>query len=123
MQALWQRFFQRLVALAENKLRWVPRRAADGEDVALSALDRFFRAAQSGRFPQLGDRHDLWTVLVLIVDRKACDLIEHEQRQRRDWRRTQQKPGTASGQPASDDHLLRSIISQEPDPGFAVEMV
>ena len=50
-QQLWQRYFQRLVGLARQKLRDVPRRVADEEDVALSAFDSFCRNAEQGRFP------------------------------------------------------------------------
>src|SRR5262249_15219134 len=34
-------------------------RPADQEDVALSAFDSFYRAAEQGRFPRLHDRDDL----------------------------------------------------------------
>ncbi len=74
VQTLWQRYFQRLVGLARKKLGNLPRRAADEEDVALSAFDSFCRAAEQGRFPRLSDRDDLWQLLVLITTRKACDL-------------------------------------------------
>ena len=36
-QRLWEAYFGRLVALARAKLRGIPLRAADEEDVALSA--------------------------------------------------------------------------------------
>jgi hypothetical protein len=58
-QKLWQRYFRRLVGLARKKLQDACRRAADEEDVALSAFTSFCKAAQAGRFPQLADRHDL----------------------------------------------------------------
>jgi hypothetical protein len=58
-QPLWERYFQQLVALARQRLRNMPRRATDEEDVALSAFDSFCRDACRGRFPQLGDRDDL----------------------------------------------------------------
>jgi hypothetical protein len=45
-QALWESYFQRLVARARRQLAGVPRRAADEEDVALSAFDSFCRAAE-----------------------------------------------------------------------------
>jgi DNA-directed RNA polymerase specialized sigma24 family protein len=80
---LWESYFRRLVALARDRLAGVPRRAADEEDVALSAFDSFCRAAERGRFADLNDRDDLWQLLAVITDRKACDLANHERRQRR----------------------------------------
>src|SRR5262249_10982176 len=68
-QPLWERYFERLVAFARGKLHGVSRRAADEEDVALSAFHSFCRAAQ--RFPRLNDRDDLWQVLVMLTARKA----------------------------------------------------
>ena len=55
-QPLWERYVRRLVGLARKKLHGRPSRAADGEDVALSAFDSFCRNAEQGRFPQLADR-------------------------------------------------------------------
>jgi hypothetical protein len=37
-QPLWERYFRRLVGFARTKLQGLPRRAADEEDVALSAF-------------------------------------------------------------------------------------
>lgn len=82
-QQLWQRYFRRLVGLARRKLRDLPRRAADEEDVALSAFDSFYRGATEGRFPQLQDREDLWHLLVAITAHKALDLVRREGRQKR----------------------------------------
>src|SRR5205085_443432 len=55
-QKLWEGYFHRLVGLARAKMRGVSRRAADEEDVALSAFDSFCRGAEQGRFPKLQDR-------------------------------------------------------------------
>src|SRR5438094_814018 len=68
---------------AIQRLCEAPRRAADEEDVALSAFDSFCDGVAQGRFPQLTDRDDLWHVLVTITARKALQLIRHEQRQKR----------------------------------------
>ena len=68
-QRIWDSYFRRLVGLARARLRDFPRRAADEEDVVLSAFDSFYRGVDDGRFPQLDDRHDLWQVLVLITVR------------------------------------------------------
>lgn len=80
---LWDGYFARLVALARERLRAIPRGAADEEDVALSAFDSFCRAAADGRFPRLDDRDDLWQVLFVLTTRKAVDLVRHETRERR----------------------------------------
>ena len=80
-QMIWEAYFRRLVGLARARLRDAPRRAADEEDVALSAFDSFCRGVDVGRFPRLDDRDDLWQVLVLITVRKAIDLRQHEGRQ------------------------------------------
>jgi DNA-directed RNA polymerase specialized sigma24 family protein len=88
-QQLWDVYVRRLVELARVHLRYVPRRAADEEDVALSAFDSFFRGVERGRFSQLDDRDDLWRLLVVITVRKACNLAKHERRQSRGAGRVQ----------------------------------
>jgi DNA-directed RNA polymerase specialized sigma24 family protein len=82
-QRLWEGYFAKLVALAHHHLLGRPRAAADEEDVALSALASFCRGAAAGRFPRLGDRADLWQLLVLLTARKAGRLRRHEGRLKR----------------------------------------
>jgi DNA-directed RNA polymerase specialized sigma24 family protein len=83
IQEIWQRYYDKLVQLARRKLGPVGRRAADEEDVALSAFHSFYRGAASGRFPQLADRHDLWKLLVTITCRKAIAQIKGATAQKR----------------------------------------
>src|SRR5437899_9640067 len=71
-QKLWEKYFRRLVGLARDRLRAAPRRAADEEDVALSAFDSFCRNAGAGRFPDLADRDGLWRLLAAFTARKAA---------------------------------------------------
>jgi DNA-directed RNA polymerase specialized sigma24 family protein len=113
-QELWERYFRRMVSLARQKLQGAPRRAADEQDAALSAFDSFCRGAEQGRFPKLDDRDDLWQVLFVLTQRKAIDLIEHEGRQMRDWRKVE--PATPEHSPVAD------LAGREPDPGFAAEV-
>jgi DNA-directed RNA polymerase specialized sigma24 family protein len=82
-QPLWEAYDPRLVALARKHLQGTSRRAADEEDVALSAFDSFCGGVAQGRFPQLKDRDGLWALLVLITVRKATDLINYNRRARR----------------------------------------
>jgi DNA-directed RNA polymerase specialized sigma24 family protein len=118
VQKLWEGYYRRLVALARKKLGGAPRRAADEEDVALSAFDSFCRGAEQGRFPRLEDRDDLWQLLVLITTRKAIDMVSHEGRDKRDWRRLQ---GGLVGDPEHGS-IMRALLGREPDPAFAAEV-
>lgn len=82
-QAIWERYFDKLVRLARRKLEGVPRRVADEEDVALSAMASFCRGAAAGRFPQLNDREDLWKLLVTITARTAVGQMKRHYAQKR----------------------------------------
>jgi DNA-directed RNA polymerase specialized sigma24 family protein len=117
---LWENYFRRLIYRARNKLAAVPRRAADEEDVALSAFDSFCRAAAQGRFPDLNDRDDLWQLLVLITDRKACDLANYERRQRRGGGKVLDEAALRLGDAAAEETPLAQLPSQEPSPEFAL---
>ena len=118
-QPLWQRYFERLVRLARQKLRSAPRRAADEEDVALSAFDSFCRGLERGRFPQLQDRDDLWRLLVVVTARKAIDQIHHEARAKRGGGRVRgesalERPGAPDGEAG-----LHEFLGREPTPETA----
>ena len=71
---IWREYFEKIVRLAKRRLGELPRRVADEEDVALSAMNSLFRGAEAGRFPQLEDRDDLWKLLVTITARKAIKV-------------------------------------------------
>ena len=115
VQQLWERYFKRLVGLARKKLSDSPRRAADEEDVALSAFDSFCRGARAGRFPRLDDRDDLWQILAMITMRKAIDLHNYEGRQSRGRGRLQSLTElTQEG--------LETIGGDEPTPELAAQL-
>jgi ECF sigma factor len=78
-----ERCFTRLARLAHVRLRAVARGPADGENVALSVFDSFFKGVAAGRFPNLGNRDDLWRLLVTITARKAHNQRRDEGRQKR----------------------------------------
>jgi len=119
-QRLWERYYPRPVGLARKKLRGLPRRAADEEDVALSAFDSFCRGAERGQFPQLGDRDDLWQLLVLLTARKAIRLYHHERRAKRGGGRVQ---GGSDLEPLdSSGGGLAEVVSDEPTPEFAAQV-
>ncbi len=113
---LWRRFYERLVHLARQKLRDVPRRAADEEDVVIDAFDSFFRGVQIGRFPNLDDRDDLWQVLMMLTTRKASNQKKHDRRQKRGG-------GAVRGEsvfrsPDDSSAGIDQVVGAEPTPEF-----
>ena len=114
-QQLWERYFQQLVGLARARLWGTSQRAADEEDVALSAFESFYQRAERGLFPQLNDRDDLWQLLAVITVRKAIDLARHEGR-----------PTRGSGRVLVLSELAElspeEILAVEPTPEFAAQV-
>jgi DNA-directed RNA polymerase specialized sigma24 family protein len=98
---LWERYFRRLVGLARRKLNGKLLRAADEEDVALSAFESFCRHTEQGRLPQLQDRDGLWRLLAVITARKAAHLLRDE------------------GRRPAEVQDLEQVLSREPTPAFA----
>ena len=122
VQRLWEGYFSRLVRLARARLWSAPRRAADEEDVALSAFNSFCRAAEQGRFPKLADRDDLWHLLVLIASRKAANLVKHEWRQKRGGGKVVRSLDAPASEDSGQGALFGELIGREPDPALAAQV-
>jgi DNA-directed RNA polymerase specialized sigma24 family protein len=122
-QHLWEGYFRRLVGLARGKLQGLPRRAADEEDVALSAFASFCRGVECGRFPQLADRDDLWRLLVTITARKALHLARDERSQKRGGGAVRDEAALCGGgRSAAEDAALDELLGHEPTPAFAAQV-
>ena len=117
-QPLWERYFGRLVGLARARLQGTPRRAADEEDVALSAFDSFCQGVEAGRFPRLDDRDNLWRVLVALTARKAIDHARAERRRKRGGGAVLDEAALGDG-PAGAVAALEDVVGREPTPEFA----
>src|SRR5262245_43544207 len=113
-ERLWATYIRRLVGLARARIGTAPRRAADEEDVALSAFDSFCRRAERGQFARLSDRDDLWQILVVITERKAIDLMRREGRKSR---------GEGKVLSFSDDSgaIGDEVLDRGPSPEFAAQ--
>ncbi|MEN1680523.1 MAG: ECF-type sigma factor [Planctomycetota bacterium] len=107
-QELWDRYFSRLVKIADDRLHRMSQEA-DGEDVALSALKSVMVGLGEGRFPHLSDRENLWPLLVTLTARKSIDQVRRQQADRR-----------AASRTVSLDEL-RAALGDEPSPEFAAE--
>ena len=77
---LWRVYYGQLRAIARRNLHVNP--VVDDEDIALSALNSFFAAAEAGRF-EIENRNDLWKLLVTITIRKTYRVAEGENAARR----------------------------------------
>lgn len=120
---LWERYARRLVGLARRKLRSTPRRAADEDDVALSAFASFCTSVARGRYPRLTDRDELWRLLAIITARKAADLVNHDRRQKRGGGAVAGESGFLDpGDPATAGAGLAQIIGREPPPELAAQV-
>lgn len=116
-QLLWERYYNRLVALARKKLGDLPRQASDEEDVVQSAFNSFFQRVRDGKFPKLSDRDDLWRLMLVITSRKAVNHRVHE-------RRAKRGAGKVKNQAAHDgvNDALIGLIGAEPTPLFAAQL-
>jgi DNA-directed RNA polymerase specialized sigma24 family protein len=121
VEAIWNRYFQRVLTVARRRLREGPYQAVeDGEDVALSALNGLAAGAAQGRFEHLHDRADLWQILAAIALRKAIN--------RRRWYRRRKRSGRPAARPhgpagsLEGDELLAQAVSKEPLPELAAMM-
>ena len=121
-QPLWERCYPRLVGLARERLRGTPRRAADEEDVALSAFDSFCRGVEQGRFPDLKDRDGLWALLVLITVRKAAELVHYNRRDRRGGGRVRGDSALAGPDGDTGADGLAQIEAGDPTPEVAAQL-
>jgi DNA-directed RNA polymerase specialized sigma24 family protein len=109
---LWQRYFERLVCLARRRLAGrVPQRAADAEDVALSAFATFCQRAERG---EVDLSESLWPLLARITQCKAARLVRHEGRQKRGGGKVR---GESVGVGEPDSELgIDGVLAAEPTP-------
>jgi DNA-directed RNA polymerase specialized sigma24 family protein len=112
VRRLWNRYFQRMIGLARERLGNSPRGVADEEDAALSAFDSFCQGVEQFQFPLLQNRDDLWRILVVLTVRKAVNLLKHGGRQKRGGGQIKE----------SDQEVLQGLLSREPTPEVSAAM-
>jgi RNA polymerase sigma factor (sigma-70 family) len=121
-QAIWERYFEKLVRLARKRLENIPRRAADEEDVALSAMHSFCRGAAVGRFPHLDDRYDLWRLLVTITARKAVAQIRRHLAQKRGGGQVRGESVFVCPDEMEAEGGIARILGEQPTPELACQL-
>lgn len=114
VEAIWDRYYQRVLAAARRRLRGGPAQAVgEDEDVALIALHALIAGAARGQFERLENRADLWQILSAITARKAG----HRRRWYERWKRAGRAadPAGAAG-PGDGARPLDGAVSKEPAP-------
>jgi DNA-directed RNA polymerase specialized sigma24 family protein len=120
---IWQCYHKRLVGLARRKLGGAPRRVADEDDVVAQAFESFVLRAQAGKFPDLQDRQDLWKLLVKITERKACNQLRDQAREKRGGGRVRGDSVFGGNGLPADGREMDYLTAQEPTPEFAAMVV
>jgi RNA polymerase sigma-70 factor (ECF subfamily) len=109
---IFERFAQRLIGLARNRLAPAIRQKVDPEDVMLSAMRSFFTRHANGQF-DLADWDGLWSLLTVITLRKCGHRVEYFQAARRDVRRE------ARAADPDDSAARWEAVAREPTPAEA----
>jgi RNA polymerase sigma-70 factor (ECF subfamily) len=113
--ALFQRYAQRLLALAHSRLSTKLAARVDPEDVVQSVCRSFFVAARAGRVV-IERSGDLWPLLVAITLHKLRRQLEYH---------TADKRSVAAEHRAGDDCLYgipAGLLAREPSPVEAVTL-
>ena len=121
-EQIWQRYVSQLVRVARRKLKSTPKRAADEEDVVLSAFQGFLNGVEDGRFLRLEDRDDLWQVLVMLTERRAIAMRRRELAAKRGGGNVRGESVFAERAADSQPQGLNQRSGREPTPAFAAEM-
>lgn len=119
-QRLWEGYFQRLVVLARRHLGTHQHCGADGEDVAQSVFKSLCLGAERGKYPQVTDRNNLWSVLIAMTANKSRDLIRRERSLKRGGGRVLDEAGLANAPEIIS--TIEEVAGQEPTPEFAVQV-
>jgi DNA-directed RNA polymerase specialized sigma24 family protein len=122
-QPLWDRYFADLVRLARSRLGKAALRVEDEEDVAIAAMNSFYRGAVEGRFPQLNDRDNLWPLLVVLTARKASNAVRQEHAGKRGGGKVKgESVWLCNGGQVDVDLGIEQVMGNEPTPAFAAEV-
>lgn len=117
-QQLWNRYAERLVQVAQHRLKYAPKRLADEEDVAASVFQSLCRGAVAGRFQNIKDRDDLWWLLLSITRQKAVNHIRRETAQKRGSKQTQGESEIDGLVSSNGGFDLDNLVGDDPTPEF-----
>lgn len=80
---LWQSVYEQIVTYARGRIAVKDQRVADEEDIAQSAMNSFFRAAEAGRLKTLTNSDELWRILITMMARKSHAFQQRQAAEKR----------------------------------------
>jgi RNA polymerase sigma factor (sigma-70 family) len=113
---LWNRFYAHLLRIARRRLNGSSRRVADEEDLVAAAFESFFQRLQTGQFPDLHGRSELWALLVTITERKAVNSVRRHMSAKRGGGRVCHESTFSAPQGPDRDALLARVEGEVPSP-------
>jgi len=119
-EALWRRYFERLVQLARQRLGDSPRRMADEQDVAMSVFKSLCEGVERGEFERLNDREDLWRLIATITARKADQQVRWLMRQKRGGGHV--RGDSVFLREGSEEAGFDGLVGGEPTPEFLAQL-
>jgi RNA polymerase sigma factor (sigma-70 family) len=117
IERLWERYSNRLIGLAKHRLRDIPLRAVDEEDIAASVFESLCRGASEGRLKDLNNRDELWWLLLALTRRKIANHVRRETAEKRGGG-TVKTETDLNGKNPRIVISLDELISHEPTPDF-----
>lgn len=75
---LFRRYYPKLVREVQRRTQAAFTRAADEEDIAVSAMMALFDGAARDQYARLEDRRNLWALLVTIAARMTANLANRK---------------------------------------------
>ena len=120
-QQLWEMYFEKLVRLAKRKMDGLSLRAADEEDIALSAMNSFCRGMAAHKFDEIAGADELWKLLVTITARKTCAQRRQHFAQKRGGGRVRgESIFQTCGNNSFEDAGIGEVLGHEPTPELAI---
>lgn len=118
-QRLWDRYANKLVDLARQRLGKAPKGIADEEDIAQNVFHSVWRAATAGRLGDVRNRDDLWWLLLAITKQKVVDHIRRESAQKRGAGLVSSEAAMAADA-RENAFTLDWLVGEDPTPEFLI---
>lgn len=112
---LFDRYVERLVALARRRISQRLASRVDPEDIVQSVFRTFFGRLKAGKF-QIEDQDDLCKLLMRITVHKTLRQVAYHKAAKRD-------PSHETGQSEQSSELLMELLDREPTPDDAVTFI